>query len=134
MVFNAPIVPRNPEEKGLKVQSTKAGSPLVVHYDAIYHAYLQNGVRSNIGRATEDSWVVVRAENDDRYHIRTICRQVAYEFLGGKRRVEERKSTPPSRGHYIVSQPSQERVMPDATEETIQKVAAVLRELYPVSL
>jgi hypothetical protein len=73
--------------KGVKMLATKAGSPRVVHYDAIHHTNLLNGVKVNIGRSIEDSWEVIDTESEDRYHVQTICRQIAEEFF--KNRGEE---------------------------------------------
>lgn len=49
-------------------------SPRVVHFDAIHHTNLLNGVRVNYGSGMGE-------ESDDRYHIQTICRQIAEEFF-----------------------------------------------------
>lgn len=81
MVFNAPIVLRNRKEKGLKMQSAKAESPRIVHYDAIHRTNLLNGVKVNVGKAAEDGWEVIHTKNEDRYHVRTICRRIADEFF-----------------------------------------------------
>jgi len=63
------------------MQSTKADSPRVVHFDAIHHTNLLNGVKVNVGKLAEDSWEVIHTKTDDRYHIRTICRRIADEFF-----------------------------------------------------
>ena len=68
--------------------ATKVESPRVVHYDAIHHTNLLNGVKVNVGKSVEDSWEVIDTENEDRYHIQTICRQIADEFFKN-RGVEE---------------------------------------------
>ena len=68
--------------------ATKVESPRVVHYDAIHHTNLLNGVKVNVGRAAERGWEVIHTESDDRYHIQTICRRIADEFFTHKE-VEE---------------------------------------------
>ena len=88
MVFNAPIVSRNRKGKGLKMLATKVESPRVVHYDAIHHTNLLNGVKVNVGRAAERGWEVIHTESKDHYHIQTICRRIADEFFTHKE-VEE---------------------------------------------
>lgn len=57
----------------------------VVHFDAIHHTNLIYGVKVNVGRKEEESgWVVVENENEDRFHIQTICRRIADEFFAHK--------------------------------------------------
>ncbi len=59
-------------------------SPRVVHYDAIHHTNLLNGVKVNVGKSVEDGWEVINTQNEDRYHIQTICRRIAEEFFQNK--------------------------------------------------
>lgn len=88
MVFNAPIVSRNRKEKGLKMQLPKVDSPRVVHFDAIHHTNLLNGVKVNVGKAAEDGWEVIHTDSEDRYHIQTICRRIADDFFAHKEEEE----------------------------------------------
>ena len=66
------------------MQLVKAESPRIMLYDAIHETPLLNGVMVNVGKPDEDGWEVVNTENDDRYHIRTICRHIADEFFNHK--------------------------------------------------
>lgn len=68
--------------------ATKVESSCVVHYDAIHHTNLLNGVKVNVGKPVEDSWEMINVESEDRYHIQTICRRIADEFFKNKE-VEE---------------------------------------------
>lgn len=57
----------------------------IVHFDAIHHTNLIYGVKVNVGRQeAEKDWVVVPNENEDRFHIQTICRRIADEFFAHK--------------------------------------------------
>ncbi|WP_316356319.1 hypothetical protein [Candidatus Neptunichlamydia sp. REUL1] len=68
--------------------ATKVESRDIVHHDAIHYTNLLNGVKVNVGKSVEDGWEVIDTESEDRYHIQTICRQIADEFFKN-RGVEE---------------------------------------------
>ena len=60
----------------------------VVHYDAIHHTNLMQGVKVNPGQHKEEGWEIIQTDNPDRYHICTICHQIAKSFFENRGEVD----------------------------------------------